>query len=58
LPSSVQTWLRRLGGTLDQSRSRSGVYLLLYGIGVLMIEYFVHHLRRLYEQNTPLTEPQ
>jgi|GEM_PF-5905252 len=39
-------------------RFDSGVYLLLYGIGVLMIEYFVHRLRRLYEQDTPLTGPQ
>ena len=45
-------------GHKPSRRFDSGVYLLLYGIGVLMIEYFVHRLRRLYEQNTPLTGPQ
>jgi len=45
-------------GHKPSRRFDSGVYLLLYGIGVLMIEYFVHRLRRLYEQDTPLTGPQ
>jgi len=58
LPHPIQTWLRRLGGALRQSGASSGLYLLLYGLGVLLIEYFVQCLRRQHEQNTPLMESQ
>jgi hypothetical protein len=57
LPQPVQSWLRRLGGLLAQSRTRSGVYLLLYDLGVLLIEYFVQRLRHELEQNTLPMEP-
>jgi hypothetical protein len=58
LSPSVQAWLRRLGGLVDPSRGGSGIYLLLYGLGVLLLEYFVHCLRTQHEKNTLLPGPQ
>jgi hypothetical protein len=56
LPQPMQTWLRRLGGTLGQSQGGPGLYLFLYGLGVLLIEYFVQCLRHQHEQNAPRME--
>jgi hypothetical protein len=50
LPKEAQQWVRRLGGKPQRSRGTDGLYLLLYGLSALLIEYLVGQLRRQYEQ--------
>jgi hypothetical protein len=46
LPQDVQRWLRRLGGKTHKDRGSNGLYLLLYGLAALLLEYFLDRLRQ------------
>lgn len=45
-PPVVQRWLRRLGGKEAESRGSDRLYLLLYGLSALLLEYLVLLLRQ------------
>jgi len=48
--TAMQRWLRRLGGQEDKARGSDGLYLLLYGLSVALLEYFVCLLRQYCEK--------
>jgi hypothetical protein len=48
LPQDTQRWVRRLGGKTHHHRGSNGLYLLLYGVAALLLEYFLDRLRQSY----------
>lgn len=57
LHQEAQAWLRRVGGKPAETRGSDGLYLLLYGIGAVLLEHLVPLLRRRWERSLEIALP-